>query len=624
MHIRRLMKRLLRRVSIRAARASACAPICSPLEPRLLLTAAPTISSSVVGEGDASRSIVQTISVAFSEQVSIAPDAVSIFNLTTQEQVAPASIVSMYDAASNTARWTFPGLAGQSLPDGNYRVVLRGTGIADVDGQPLDGDGNGAGGDDHRFEFFRFFGDADGDRDVDFADLFTFRQAYQSSDNDPQYDERFDLDADSDVDVADLFAFRGNLQQSLPEPPSLPTDLFAYDGFDYAPGGSDLSGKQGGGSFGFSGAWNGNVAFDIVETDLNDPTGLLEPPQGGHVTSEASDGNKDIHRDLETPVGSPGTTAFFSFLMQPQGALGAGADGGYIGILLSGGPITSNDLFIIASSDSNYGLENVGGAGHVASDVAPVSGEPVLLVVRADFEATADRFSLFINPSSGVEPARADVVKTDLNMNMISRIYLGGPGAFSIDELRVGPTFGSVTDGTPGDPAPPPVEADLLVETDTTWRAIGPVGDQTGADIHTVGLDFEAANPGWNSNVLYDDSAAAGWSDAIEVIHPTEPFERYWVDGTDIIGSSPAYFRKTFEIDGVPTTAFLDVIVDDDALVYINGHLVVNDSDGLATYLFDLDVEPWLVQGTNLIAVKAHDGQGAQSLNVSLRVEYEE
>lgn len=164
----------------------------------------------------------------------------------------------------------------------------------------------------------------------------------------------------------------------------------------------------------------------------------------------------------------------------------------------------------------------------------------------------------------------------------------------------------------------------LDVAADTTWQAIGPVGDSTGGGINNVGLAWEALNVGWNTSPSYDDSASAGWTNAIEVVHPNPPFLRYWVDGTETMGSSPAYFRKGFEINGTPTDGSLDFIVDDDAKVYINGNLVIDDSNSLATFFTNVDVTSALQQGTNLIAIKAHDAQGAQSINFDLAIMFTE
>jgi hypothetical protein len=154
--------------------------------------------------------------------------------------------------------------------------------------------------------------------------------------------------------------------------------------------------------------------------------------------------------------------------------------------------------------------------------------------------------------------------------------------------------------------------------TDTTWRGIGPVGNQEGTPITSVGLDWEAANRGWNTSLTFDDSDAAGWKSCINNREP--PY--IWVDGPYINGSSPSYYRKVFELSGTPTSGMLSFGVDDDAIIYINGQLAVSDTDGFSTDSSGIDVTPLLVAGTNLIAVKAHDSCGYQeSLKVTLDVD---
>src|SRR4051812_34923781 len=77
----------------------------------------------------------------------------------------------------------------------------------------------------------------------------------------------------------------------------------AYESFNYN-NGATLDGQLGGD--GFTGSWSGNSLFTIASGSLIDPTGM-NGSAGNRVTSGASDANKDIHRDLTVPVGTPGT-----------------------------------------------------------------------------------------------------------------------------------------------------------------------------------------------------------------------------------------------------------------------------------------------------------------------------
>lgn len=107
---------------------------------------------------------------------------------------------------------TFP----LGLDDGDYALALFGANVTDDHGIPLDGDGDGLPGGDLSFEFHRLFGDSDGDRDVDFLDLFRFRTAFGTVAGNPDFNSAFDGDSDADVDFLDLFAFRQRLFTTLP------------------------------------------------------------------------------------------------------------------------------------------------------------------------------------------------------------------------------------------------------------------------------------------------------------------------------------------------------------------------------------------------------------------------
>jgi len=167
-------------------------------------------------------------------------------------------------------------------------------------------------------------------------------------------------------------------------------------------------------------------------------------------------------------------------------------------------------------------------------------------------------------------------------------------------------------------------DADTLnVSADTTWRAIGPLGELNGPPgINGVGGAWEAAHPGWNNSTAFDDSDAAGWTNVVAVTHPNPPITRYWVDGTDTVGASPAYFRKEFFLGGTPTAGSFYFGVDDDAQLYLNGTKLIDDSNGLATDFFGINALPHLVPGLNLIAIKAYDQQGAQAYLFDMNITF--
>ena len=76
-------------------------------------------------------------------------------NTATETSIDPASISVAYDALTNTAIITFPGLTDGSLPNGNYSLTLKGSAITDILGTHLDGLGTGTAGTDYLFNFIQ-------------------------------------------------------------------------------------------------------------------------------------------------------------------------------------------------------------------------------------------------------------------------------------------------------------------------------------------------------------------------------------------------------------------------------------------------------------------------------------
>ena len=80
--------------------------------------------------------------------------------------------------------------------------VLRAAGLISTNGDLLAAD--------YPFSFFRYFGDSDGDRDVDFADFFAFARTYGLSTGNTNFNAEFDYNADGRVDATDLTNFQAH------------------------------------------------------------------------------------------------------------------------------------------------------------------------------------------------------------------------------------------------------------------------------------------------------------------------------------------------------------------------------------------------------------------------------
>jgi hypothetical protein len=197
------------------------------LEPRLLLSAdAIAVTAIEVNEDDPQRSTVSAITVEFDRDVeAVPPQILFLANTSTGTEVDTASARVNYDAASHRATWRFPTETGETLPNGNYLGAILGEEVQARTDFALDGNRDGQTGDSHVFQFHRQAGDADGDRDTDFLDLFNFQSTFQKASIDTGFDARFDFDADGDVDFADLFGFRSVFGTALAPDPVLTAGL---------------------------------------------------------------------------------------------------------------------------------------------------------------------------------------------------------------------------------------------------------------------------------------------------------------------------------------------------------------------------------------------------------------
>ena len=119
---------------------------------------------------------------------------------------------------------------------------------------------------------------------------------------------------------------------------------------------------------------------------------------------------------------------------------------------------------------------------------------------------------------------------------------------------------------------------------------------------------------GWEQPNFND----TGWSPSISPspgVPPGTENPTMWGDGTTV------YFRKKFILSKKPiSTTYRTIGVDDDATIYINGKLVLVNSDCLATVLDHLDLSSYLHQGENTIAVVATNCGGNYGLTIDLDI----
>lgn len=102
-----------------------------------------------------------------------------------------------------------------------------------------------------------------------------------------------------------------------------------------------------------------------------------------------------------------------------------------------------------SGSVKKYHVSQRGGINRVLSDVEPVVGTAAFLVVKMEFMDGPDRFTLFVNPVPGKPEPRTGFVKEDLDLELADQMFLYSRAAWSMDEIRIGTTWGDVTPAAP-------------------------------------------------------------------------------------------------------------------------------------------------------------------------------
>ncbi len=188
----------------------------------VLANPAPVVQSVVVNDGSAQRSWIKSLTLQFSDNVSasLSLASLSLVNLMTNTTIAASSMNLSYATTSNQAVLTFPGLPGQKLPDGNYRLTVLAAGVTGPHGTHLAAD--------YTFDCFVLTGDVNGDGKVNADDLALVWAELSKPPAARNLD--YDLNGDGQVTAADLAVIKSHYLATQPLPPALILATTVNDG----------------------------------------------------------------------------------------------------------------------------------------------------------------------------------------------------------------------------------------------------------------------------------------------------------------------------------------------------------------------------------------------------------
>lgn len=154
-------------------------------------TTLPAVQSVVINDGNAQRSMVDSITIHFTEAITFNPSAFELDTVdpTTGISTQVAAIVTptlSADGMSVTLTFSGSGIINHSLADGNYVLTVHASGIQDLAGNAM-GDGSVT-------KFHRLFGDIDGDGHVTAVDLLAWRTALGQTSTSSHYVWYLDFD----------------------------------------------------------------------------------------------------------------------------------------------------------------------------------------------------------------------------------------------------------------------------------------------------------------------------------------------------------------------------------------------------------------------------------------------
>jgi hypothetical protein len=176
-------------------------------------TVTPKVESVAINGGAAQRSKVTTVAVTFDTTVTVNAGAFGITGVSRTGTPLTGVTIGFTTAVVNgktVATLTFGGANVEfgSLADGTWTLTVNKNLVQTAAGTRMAANYS-------QGNIKRLFGDADGDGDVDNADLFQIFRSFGKTTGDTLYNAALDFDGDGDVDNFDLFRFKQRFGLSL-------------------------------------------------------------------------------------------------------------------------------------------------------------------------------------------------------------------------------------------------------------------------------------------------------------------------------------------------------------------------------------------------------------------------
>jgi len=187
---------------------------------------APRVSAVVFGDGTVQRSTVRSITVDFNTIVNISAGAFTLdrrafptgntFQPTTFTIGAAPSTFNSGTQTRVVLTFSGTGVDFESLSDGNYRLIINSSSVT-ANSLSLDGNGDGTAGDNFvrgassTDNFFRLFGDSDGNGTVNGQETSRYRAALGSVSGQPNYNPLFDFQNNGAITGSDTSAYRSRI-----------------------------------------------------------------------------------------------------------------------------------------------------------------------------------------------------------------------------------------------------------------------------------------------------------------------------------------------------------------------------------------------------------------------------